>query len=253
MKKYPTDAIRNVALVSHGGAGKTSLTEALLFSTGAINRLGSIEAGNTTTDYDPDEIKRQVTINAALAPLEWGGAKINIIDTPGYFDFIGDTLSSLRVADSVAVVVCAVSGVEVGTEKVWSYADEFNLPRLVFINKIDRENANFKGTVEQLQKFFGHTVVPVQLPLGQEAQFEGVVDLVEMKAITFSGDGLKPQLKEIPENLRSEAESCREKLVEAVAEVDDDLLMKYLEGEPLEQEEVRRALAQGILERKVIP
>ena len=146
--------IRNVALISHGGAGKTSLTEALLFSSGAINRLGKIEAGNTTTDFDPDEIKKQVTINVGLAPIEWEGVKINILDTPGYFDFIGDVLGALRVADGAVVTVCAVSGVEVGTEKVWTYADDFKMPRLIFINKLDRENADFAKTVEQLEQHF---------------------------------------------------------------------------------------------------
>src|SRR5690554_3860845 len=182
MKKYSSEAIRNIALISHGGAGKTSLAEALLFTSGAVNRLGNIESGTTTTDYDPDEIKKQVTINVGLAPLEWGEVKVNLLDTPGYFDFIGDLLGALRVADCAAVVVCAVSGVEVGTEKVWQYADDFKLPRLVLINKLDRENADFEGTLAQLLEHFGTKVVPVQLPIGKEDQYKGVVDLIEEKA-----------------------------------------------------------------------
>jgi len=190
MKSYSSEAIRNIALISHGSAGKTSLAEALLFTSGAINRLGTIETGTTTTDYDPDEIKRQVTINVGLAPLEWDGVKINLLDTPGYFDFIGDLIGALRVADCSAVVVCAVSGVEVGTEKVWQYADDFSLPRLVLINKLDRENADFTGTIAQLQEHFGLNVVPVQMPIGKEDDFKGVIDLIEEKALLFS-DGEK--------------------------------------------------------------
>ena len=253
MKSYASEAIRNVALISHGGAGKTSLTEALLFTSGAINRQGNIEAGTTTTDYDPDEIKRQVTINVGLAPLEWGGVKINLLDTPGYFDFIGDLIGALRVADCCAVVVCAVSGVEVGTEKVWQYADDFELPRLVFMNKLDRENADFDGAMEQLQKHFGMNVVPVHLPIGKEESFKGVVDLVEERALYFSDDGKKVDTGDIPGELLEQAGALREKLIEAVAETDDELLLKYLEGETLEIEELRQGLRRGILERKVTP
>lgn len=253
MKKYPSEAIRNIALISHGGAGKTSLAEALLYTGGAVNRLGNIEAGTTTTDYDPDEIKRQVTINVGLAPLEWSGVKVNLLDTPGYFDFIGDLLGALRVADCAAVVVCAVSGVEVGTEKVWRYADEFNLPRLVLINKLDRENADFAGALAQLQKHFGIKVVPVQLPIGKEENFKGLVDLVEEKAFYFSDEGKKLDEAEIPEELRGEAETLREKLIEAAAETEDELLLKYLEGETLEREEILQALRRGIAECKIIP
>lgn len=253
MEKYPSEAIRNLALVSHGGAGKTSLAEALLFTSGAVNRLGNIESGTTTTDYDPDEIKRQVTINVGLAPLEWDGVKVNLLDTPGYFDFIGDLLGALRVADCAAVVVCAVSGVEVGTEKVWRYADDFKLPRFVLMNKMDRENADFGGTLAQLQQHFGIKVVPVQLPIGKEEDFKGVVDLVEGKAYFFSQEGRVVEEQEIPEELREESERMREKLIEAAAETEDELLLKYLEGEALEPEEIRRALRRGISELRIIP
>ncbi len=253
MKKYTSDSIRNVALISHGGAGKTSLTEALLFTSGAINRLGKIEAGNTTTDFDPDEIKKQVTINVGLAPLEWDGIKINLLDTPGYFDFIGDVLGALRVADSAIVVVCAVSGVEVGTEKMWGYADDFNLPRLVLINKLDRENANYEGTLEQLRDHFGLSVAPLQMPIGKEADYKGVVDLVSLKARMFSDEGMKATEAEIPEELKAQAEDLREQLIEAVAEADDSLLEKYLEGEGLSDEEIKKGLRQGVLKNKIVP
>lgn len=254
MKNYTTGQIRNVALISHGGAGKTSLAEAMLYTSGAINRLGRVEAGNTTTDFDPDEVKRQTTINTALAPLKWQGVKINLLDTPGYFDFVGDLKSALRVADGAVVVVCAVSGVEVGTEKVWSYADEFNLPRLVFINKLNRENADFEKTLEQLRQFFGLKVFPLQFPLGQENSFRGVIDLVRMKALVYGGEGgLSYQEEDIPTDLLEKAEELREKVIEAAAESDDDLMEKYLEGEDLSQEEIISALRWGTLEGKIVP
>ena len=268
MKKYPSEAIRNVALISHGGAGKTSLTEALLFSSGAINRLGKIEAGNTTTDFDPDEIKKQVTINVGLAPIEWEGVKINILDTPGYFDFIGDVLGALRVADGAVVTVCAVSGVEVGTEKVWTYADDFKMPRLIFINKLDRENADFAKTVEQLEQHFGQGVIPLQLPIGKEADFKGVVDLLAEKALYFSDEGKKVAEAQIPAELNDQVASLREKIVEAAAEADDELrekiveaaaeaddelLEKYLEGVALEPDEIMRGLKKGIAAQSIFP
>jgi len=253
MKNYPSENIRNVALISHGSAGKTSLTEALLFTSGTINRQGKIESGNTTTDYDQDEVKKQVTINVGLAPLEWDDVKINLLDTPGYFDFIGDVLGALRVADSVVPVVCAVSGVEVGTEKVWSYADDFELPRLVVINKLDRENADYEGTLEQLRSNFGPSVAPLQMPIGQEADFKGVVDLISQKALKFSEDGMKTIEEEVPDELQSQAQELREKLVEAIAEADDELLEKYLEGEELTDEEINQSLRQGVLKGKIIP
>lgn len=254
MKGFTTERIRNVALISHGGAGKTSLAEAMLYTSGAINRLGKVDAGNTTTDFDPDEIKRQVTIGTALAPLEWKGVKVNLLDTPGFFDFIGEVQGALRVADSAIVAVCAVSGVEVGTEKVWSYADTYNLPRLVFVNKIDRENANFDAVLEQLRQFFGVKVFPLQFPLGQENSFKGIIDLVKMKALVYTDNtGLALQEEDIPAELQDKAQNLREKLVEAAAEADDELMEKYLEEESLSEEEINRALRIGTLEGKIVP
>ena len=159
------------------GSGKTSLAEALLYTAGAINRLGKVDAGTTTTDFDAEEIKRKITINTSLAPVEWKGVKINLLDTPGFFDFIGEVAGALRVADAAIVVVSAISGVEVGTEKVWSYADENNLPRLVFVNRMDRENANFSKVLAQLQEFFGLSVVPMQLPLALKPPLKGLLTL----------------------------------------------------------------------------
>lgn len=253
MKKFKTEQIRNVALVSHGGAGKTSLAEALLFTAGAINRLGRVDAGNTTTDFDADAIKRQITIGTSLAPLEWKDTKINLMDTPGYFDFIGEVQAALRVADSAVIAVCAVSGVEVGTEKVWSYADQHNLPRIVVINKMDRENADFDGVLRQLRKFFGLHVFPLQLPVGQQENFRGVIDLVKMKAILYKDDGLSFTEGEIPAELLTHAAKLREQLVEAAAESDDGLMEKYLEEEKLSEEEIQQALRKGTMQGKIIP
>ncbi len=254
MKKYETGQIRNVALVSHGGAGKTSLAEALLYSTGTISRLGRTDAGNTVTDFDAEEIKRQISIDTALAPCVWQNTKINILDTPGYFDFVGEVTSALRVADSAIIVVCSVSGVEVGTEKAWNYMVENKLPRLFFVNKMGRENANFERVLKQLQESFGTGVVPVQIPLGSEENFQGIIDLVKMKAVLYDDEtGLKYHTTEIPSDLLDKVQAAREKLVEAVVESDDELLMKYLEGEPLTEEEVRTGLKEGVLQRKVFP
>ncbi len=253
MKVYPTEKIRNIAVVAHGGAGKTSLCEAMLYTAGAITRLGKVEAGTTTTDFDPEEIKRQITINTSLAPVEWAGVKVNLLDTPGYFDFIGDVAGALRVADAAIVCVSAVAGVEVGTEKVWGYANDNNLRRLVFINKMDRENANFDRVLEQLRQFFGLNVVPVQIPIGAEAAFKGVVDLIKMKAFLFGEDGKKITESDIPAELAAQVESYREKLMEVVAESDDELLLKYLDGEPLSDDEMNTGLRKGALAGKIVP
>ncbi len=249
MKNYETSQIRNVVLLGHGGAGKTSLSEALLFQAGGINRLGRVEEGTTTSDYDPEEVKRRISVSLSLLPLEWNGHKVNLLDSPGYADFLGEVKSGVRVADGAVVVVAAVSGVEVGTEQAWKYSDERGLARLVFVNKMDRENADFYKTVEQVRSLFGSKCVPVQLPIGAQDTFGGVIDLVKGKAY------LGPQLQEgeIPGDMLAQVESFREKLIEAAAEVDDELLNKYLEGEDLSEAEVRSALRQGTREGKIVP
>jgi len=254
VKEYNIRQLRNVGLISHGGAGKTSLTEAMLYNSGATDRLGRVDDGSSVVDYDPDEIKRKITINATLAPCLWQDHKINLIDTPGYADFVGDVKGTLRVVDGAVVLVCAVSGVEVHTEKVWQYADEYNLPRLVFINKLDRENANFDRALTQVQEQLSNKAVAVQLPIGSEANFRGVIDLVNMKAILYDPKkGKDYTVGEIPAELQAEAESYREKLIEAVAETDDELVMKYLEGETLTTEEITRGLRVGTIAGTIIP
>ncbi len=256
MAKYDITKVRNIALVGHGDAGKTSLTEAILYAGAMITRLGNITQGNTTTDYDPREIKKGISIHSALAYLDWKDIKINIIDTPGYLDFITDTKSSMRVADNAVVVVCGVSGVEVQTEKVWEFSDDYQLPRLVFINKMDRERADFFRVKEMLNKVFGSSVVAVQLPIGKEENFKGVVDLIGQKALIYKKtEGEKPvfEKQEIPEDLSSQVEEFRKELIEMVAEYDDELLMKYLEGETLSPKEIASCLKKGIRERKIVP
>ena len=180
MKEYKSDKLRNVGIIAHGSSGKTTLTEALLFSSGAVSRLGRVDDGSATTDFEPEEVKRKVTISAALAPCEWRDHKINFIDTPGYADFVADVKGCLRAVDSALVVLCAASGVEVETEKVWRYADELNIPRLAFINKIDRENADFDSVVNAMKERLSAHVVPIQLPIGAEDSFKGIIDLVQM-------------------------------------------------------------------------
>lgn len=248
MANYGAENIRNVALLSHGGSGKTSLSEAMLFASGVINRLGKVDEGTTTSDYDPDETKRKISINLSLLPCPWKDAKINLLDTPGYTDFVGELIAGLRVAESALIVVCAASGVEVGTELVWQYAEEKKLPRLVFINKMDRENADFFKTYEAIKAHFGTRCVPLQIPIGSQAKFAGIIDLLSKKAFTGSAQG-----GEIPAELQTQVDTYREKLVEAVAEINDELIAKYLDGAEISQEELITALKQGTKSGKIVP
>ena len=251
MKPYPPDRIHNVAVVGHGGTGKTSLVEALLFTARAIERLGRVDDGSTTTDFDPEEVRRRHTINASLAPLEWQERKVNLIDTPGYPDFIAEMVAPLRVCEGALVVVDAVAGVEVQTEKAWAYAEDGGTGRLVVVNRLDRENAVFGRTVERLQAKFGNRVVPLQLPIGTEAAFRGVVDLLHSRAYTWA-DGTMTA-GEIPAEMAAEAEAARERLVEAAAESDDALLERYLETGTLDQEDLLRGLRQGVRTGRLAP
>ncbi len=249
MKEYATENIRNVALTGHGGTGKTSLSEAMLFNAKAINRLGRVDDGNTTSDFDPDEVRRNFSVNLSVLPCEWQDNKLNILDAPGYADFVGEVKCGVRAADAVVIVVCGASGVQVGTEYAWAYADEQNLPRLVFINRMERENADFHQTLSQLQELYGQKCVAFQLPLGAQADFSGVVDLLTMKAYV----GEKGEAQEVPEELLEQAASLREKLVEAAAEIDDALITKYLEGEELSEDELRQGLRTGVCRGSLIP
>lgn len=241
--------IRNVVLLSHQGAGKTSLAEFMLFTSGAIQRLGSVADGTTTSDYDPLEIERHMGINLSLLPIQWQGIKLNLIDTPGYADFIGEVRSGLRVTDGAIIVICAASGVEVGTEQMWNDAEKANLPRLIFVNKMDRDNADFFSTLKGIQAKLSPKCLPVQLPIGSQKDFQGIVDLVTMKAYV----GANSQEAEIPSALRDKAEVSREKLVEAAVEIDDELINKYLEGEPINPDEIGTAIRKSTIAGKLVP
>jgi elongation factor G len=243
MKVYPSGNIRNVALVGHGGTGKTSLVEAMIFNTGATKRMGKVDDGNTVSDYLPEEIKRKITISSSLVPCEYKDHKINVIDTPGYADFYFEVVGAMRVVDSMVVVMSATAGVEVQTEVVWE--DFPDIPKLAFINKMDRENANFYRVLEQMKEAFSDNIVPVQLPIGAEDNFKGVVDLIKMKAYTFDGGTGKASEQEIPADMMSEVDKYKEALIEAAAEADDDLLAKYLEGEELTDTEILQGIKEA--------
>jgi elongation factor G len=249
MKDYATGQLRNVVLLGHGSAGKTSLAEAMLFASGTINRMGGVEEGTTVADYDEEEIRRHISLNLALIPVEWGDCKVNVLDTPGYTDFVGEVKSSIRVADLALILVDAVAGVEVGTELVWNFADERDLPRMVVVNKMNRENASLDRPLNALRETFGQNFVPVQLPIGTEGNFEGVVDLVKMQARI----GQEGTVAEIPADMADQVEAARTALVEAAAEADDELIMKYLEGESLTQEEIEGGLRTAIVGGSVVP
>ena len=231
MKVYDAPSIRNVALVGHSGAGKTQLVSALLFDAGAVNRFGRVDDGTTVTDYDEEEIARKHTLACSLAYVEWNKHKINFIDTPGMANFLSDARAALRVSDAALVVVDAVAGVEVSTEKVWEAAAELELPRIVVLNRLDRERASLDRSLESLRAVFGRAVVPVQLPIGEEKSFRGVIDLVAMKAWTFAADGSgKPSESAIPAELEAPAQAAREALIEMVAEADDALMEKFFDA-----------------------
>lgn len=251
MKKYPIDAIRNVAIVGHSGSGKTSLVEALLFNSGAIDRLGKVDDGTSAGDFDPDEVKRKISINTALAPLEWNGRKLNLLDTPGYPDFVGEVIGALSVVEGTVIVVDAIGGVGVGTETGWDQATGRGIARAFFVNKLERENADYFSVLEKLKSVFGRGVVPVQLPIGSQDTFQGIVDLVAMKAYTWK-DG-KASETEIPADMQGQVEQYRDSLMESVAETDDELTMKYLDGETLTADELVSALSAGLRDGKVVP
>lgn len=250
MKEYGTESIRNVALASHSGSGKTILAEAMLFATGAITRMGAVAEGNTVSDFEEEEIRRNLSLSTSILPVEFKDHKINILDTPGYTDFIGEVISALSVADSAVLLVDSVAGIEVGTELVWDYCDQFNLPRYVMISKMDRENANFKTVLNTLSRLSSDaTFIPVQLPWGEKQDFKGVIDLFSMTA--REGDGASRS--DIPDEYAEQAEEARTALVEAAAEGDDSLLEKYLEGEQLSSEEIVQGFQSVVKKGRFIP
>jgi len=254
MKVYSGSEIRNVAVVGHNDTGKTTLVTQLLFNAGAITRLGKIEDGTTVTDFDQDEIDRKHSISTAVAFAEWQNTKINLIDTPGFGIFVMEARSALRVVDAAAIVVSGVTGVEVSTERVWKFSEEFELPRLIVINKMDRERASFARTLDALQKKFGKNVVPIQLPIGEEKDFSGVIDLVSMKAWKYAADGSgKYEKIDIPADLKAEADDYRAQLIEKVAEGDDTLMERFFDQGGLSQEELLDGLKREVGHHEIFP
>jgi len=251
MVNFDIEKIRNFAVIAHGGAGKTSLVEAMLFDANVTNKIGRVENGNTLTDYEPEEIERKISISSAVAFCEWKGYRFNIIDTPGYIGFLEDTKGCLGIIDGAIVIVSALSGVKAETEKVWQYACKYELPRIVFVNKMDRENANFDRALGEVEKIFGSSVIPLNIPIGLGEGFEGVIDIVNMKAIKFNNGS--PYEEDIPDGLKSIAEEYHKKLVEKIAESDDSLLEKYLEGGELTGEEIKKGIREGAITRRFIP
>jgi len=252
MKVYRAEQIRNIALISHVGTGKTSLIDAALYDSGAVTRQGKVDEGTSVVDYDPEELKRRMSLNAKVLPVEWKNHKINFIDTPGYPDFVGEVKAGLRVADAALVVVTAEKGVEVGTELTWKYADERKLPRIVLVNKLDRENTSFDQALESLRRQFGVKIAPLQIPIGEQAGFKGVIDLVRQKAYTFEG-GNKIQEIPIPANLQDRISTYRDQLLESAVESDDTVMEKFLEGETLSDEEVLTVVKKGTSSGELIP
>lgn len=249
MKDYSPDRIRNVALAGHGGTGKTSLAEALLFAAGATTRVGKVEDGSTVSDWDPDEQKRGFSLNVSVLPLEWKDHKVNLVDSPGYMDFMGEVKCALRAVETALIVVDAVGGVQVGTEFAWRFAEELDLPRAIIINRLDRENADFDRTLQQVQATWGARCIPVHLPIGQEHGFKGVIDVLTQKAYV----GEKGAEEAISTEHQGPADQWREKLIEAAAETDDTLIEKYLGGEDLSAEELASGVRKGIAAGSIVP
>jgi len=251
MAKLDTGNIRNVAVIGNGGGGKTSLVEAMLLDAEAINRMGTIEDGTTTMDFEPEEIEKKITLSAAVAHLDWDGHRINLIDTPGFINFLEESKGSMRAADGAVVVTSAISGVKGETEKLWGYANDYGIPRVVFIGKMDRDASDFANALKAVETSFQKEAIPLVLPIGAGEEFSGVIDLLKMKAYTFE-DG-KPKESEIPGDMAGMAEEYRKKLVEKVAESDDALLERYLEGGELSAEEVTNGVRKGSLQQSFIP
>ncbi|MGI8616707.1 MAG: elongation factor G [Actinomycetota bacterium] len=252
MKTYDAKDIRNVLLVGHGGSGKTTLFEAMLFAAGAITRMGTVEDGNTVSDHDPDEQRRQISVSLAMTPIEWEGAKINVLDAPGTADFVGDVRSAVRAADAVIVVVSAVDGVEVQTEFAWELAVQEELPRAIFVNKLDRERADFQATLDQLVSSFGNQVAPFELPIGAESEFNGIADLLHEKADLYPS-GPKAEESEWPDEIHQIADPAREKLIEAVAESDDALIEQYLDEGTLPEAVITQGAKDGFTNARLAP
>jgi elongation factor G len=254
MRVFESDSIRNICVVGHGASGKTSLTAAFIFDSGAVNRLARVEDGNTVTDWEDEEIERKISISCSLAHCEWNKKKINILDTPGYRPFLAETQLAVRAADAALVVVDAVAGVEVQTEKVWEFCNDFSLPRMIVINKLDRDNASSERSLASLEESFGRGAVPMQIPLGIEREFAGVISIINNKAYRYSRDGSgKFQEEEVPAQYKEDVAKIREKLIEMVAESNDALMEKFFADGTLEQADMIEGLKAGIMQRNIFP
>ncbi len=251
MKGYQADHIRNIAFLGHGGCGKTTLAEAVLYSAKLTNRMGRVEDGNTISDFDKEEASRSISISTSIIPIEWQNYKINLLDTPGYFDFIGEVQSALKAAGGTVILVDATSGVEVGTEKAWDFIADSKKPTFIFINKMDRENANFDKVLNDLRERFGKKIAPFQIPLGENENFVGNINVVKMIAREYNGKDCIE--KSIPEALLPQAESIRELLLESVAESDEALLEKYFSGEVFTEQEIHDGLRKGVINGDIVP
>lgn len=252
-KDFTIDKLRNVGLIGHSGSGKTTLMEALLNYSGATDRMGRVEEGNTVSDFDPEEKKRQISLQASVAPIFYNDHKINLVDLPGYFDFVGETIQGMRAVDIAMIVLSATSGIEVGTEKAWKYAEKISLPRAFYINKMDRENADFDKVFEELRERFGMPVVAVQYPIGKESNLKGVINIVSNRARIHDSKTEKMSEREVPEEYADKVAELREQLMESVAQTDEALLDKYIGGEKLTDEEVYKALIEGCVAGEIAP
>ncbi|MCU0600952.1 MAG: GTP-binding protein, partial [Desulfobacterales bacterium] len=246
-----TETLRNIALIGHGGSGKTSLAEVMLFNAGATNRFGSVDAGNSVMDFEPEELKRRSSISTGFHQCGWKKHQISIMDTPGDQNFFSDTRLCLQAADSAVVVLDGIDGVKVQSEKAWEFADEFNLPRVIFINKLDRERSDFQKAFKDASDIFHPKPIILQIPIGAEAGFKGIVDLIQMKAFVYENG--KATATDIPEDLQESVEAEREKVVENIAEADDELVEKYLDGQELTADELKKALRKGTVNRTFVP
>lgn len=253
MKDYNVQNLRNIAFIGHSGSGKTTLAEAMLYYTKTIDRFGKVEDGNTISDYDPEEKRRKISISTSVLPCEWENVKINIVDTPGYFDFVGEMIEGLRATDTAVIVVSARSGIKVGAEKAWNYVNENNMPRAFFINKLDTENSDFEKVLSQLKDRFGISVVPIQYPIGKENDFKGVINVISRRSRIFNPKTKQMEVADIPEELINKTDECKKMIMEAIAETDEVLLEKYLSEGTLSDEEIYTGLIKGIESGEIAP
>jgi elongation factor G len=253
MKDYNTFNLRNVGIIGHSASGKTSLTEALLFSSKTIDRLGNVEDGSTISDFDQEEKKRKISLSAAVAPLEWKNVKINLVDIPGFFDFLGEQIEGMRAVDVATIVVCGNAGVQVGTEKAWNYCNKIKLPRNFFINKLDREYSSFDRVIQELKDKFGISVVPIQYPIGEGEEFRGVINVITKRARIYNEKTKKMEFVEIPKDLMEKVDECKDMIAEAVAQTDEKLLDKYFNGEKLSDLELYEGLINGCTSGDIAP